>query len=139
MLNNCVFCKIIKGDIPSATVYEDEHFKAIMDISPAAKGHIIILPKQHSSNLMELDPDSASRVLLVAQKVAKAQIEVLECDGVNLLQNNGEAAGQTVNHFHIHLIPRYNGDKVVIEWPHGSYAEGEAAELAESITKIINQ
>jgi histidine triad (HIT) family protein len=139
MLSNCIFCKIIKGDIPSATVYEDEYFKAIMDISPAAKGHIIILPKQHSDNLLELDADSASRALLVAQKIARAQMEELKCDGVNLLQNNGEAAGQTVNHFHIHLIPRYNGDEVAIEWPHGTYAEGEAAELAESIAKRINK
>jgi histidine triad (HIT) family protein len=115
MLSSCIFCKIIKGDIPSTTVYEDEYFKAILDISPAAKGHILILPRQHSDNLLELDSESAARALSVAQKIAKAQMEALKCDGINLLQNNGEAAGQTVNHFHIHLIPRYKDDKVVIE------------------------
>lgn len=136
-MSDCIFCKIIKGDIPSATVYEDEKFKAIMDISPAAKGHVLILPKKHSANLMELDADSASHVLFVAQKIAKAQMEELKCDGINLLQNNGEAAGQTVKHFHIHLIPRYNGDKVNLEWSHGSYGSGEAEELADKIAKRI--
>ncbi len=137
MLSSCIFCKIIKGDIPSTTVYEDEYFKAILDISPAAKGHILILPRQHSDNLLELDSESAARALSVAQKIAKAQMEALKCDGINLLQNNGEAAGQTVNHFHIHLIPIYKDDKVVIEWTHGAYAPGEAAELAENIAKFI--
>lgn len=137
MLSNCIFCKIIQGDIPSTTMYEDEYFKAIMDISPAAKGHILILPKQHSDNLLELDELSAAKALTIAQKIAKAQMEALKCDGINLLQNNGEAAGQTVNHFHIHLIPRFKGDKVLVEWTHGAYAQGEAAELAEDIAKLI--
>jgi len=137
-MSNCIFCKIINGEIPSATVYEDEYFKAILDISPAAKGHVLILPKHHSDDLLELDSDSAARVLMVAQKIAKAQMEELKCDGINMLQNNGEAAGQTVKHFHIHLIPRFNGDKVDIKWSQGSYESGEAAQLAEKINKRIN-
>lgn len=137
MDKNCIFCKIINGDIPSATVYEDENFKAIMDIFPAAKGHVLIMPKKHSANLMELDDESAGKILFVARKIAKALMEELKCDGINLLQNNGEAAGQTVNHFHIHLIPRYKDDQLQISWTQGSYAQGEAAELAGKIAKHI--
>lgn len=138
MASNCIFCRIISGDIPSATVYEDEFFRAIMDISPAAKGHVLILPQKHSDNLLELDAESASHALSVAQKIARAQMEELKCDGINLIQNNGEAAGQTVNHFHIHLIPRYKGDNVSVTWKQGSYAPGEANELAAKIAKRIS-
>jgi histidine triad (HIT) family protein len=138
MQQNCIFCKIIAGEIPSATVYEDEDFKAIMDISPAAKGHMILLPKKHSANLLELDDETAKKALLVARKLAKALKEELGCDGINLLQNNGEAAGQTVFHFHIHLIPRYNGDQVNMTWTHGTYAEGEAAAVAAAIAARIS-
>jgi len=138
MANNCIFCRIAGGEIPSSSVYEDEYFKAILDIAPAAKGHVLILPKKHSDNLLELDSESGARALAVAQKIAKAQIEELKCDGINLLQNNGEAAGQTVNHFHIHLIPRYKSDQVKVSWQQGSYADGEAAELAEKIAKRID-
>ncbi len=138
MQNNCIFCRIVAGEIPSAAVYEDEDFKVIMDISPAAKGHAVILPKRHCANLYELDDDTASKALIVARKVAKAIREELKCDGINLLQNNGEAAGQSVFHFHIHLIPRYNNDTVNMSWTHGSYGEGEAAALAQAIAKRID-
>lgn len=133
MQDNCIFCKIIAGEIPSATVYEDEDFKVIMDIFPAAKGHAIILTKRHYANLFELDDDTASKALLVARKVAKAIQAELHCDGMNLLQNNGEAAGQTVFHFHMHLIPRYQGDQVKTTWTPGKYENGEATALAASI------
>ncbi len=132
-MNNCIFCKIIAGDIPAATVYEDDVFKAIMDISPAAKGHVIILPKKHYANLLELEEETAARVIPVAKKIATAIMAELSCDGINLLQNNGEAAGQTVFHFHIHLIPRYEKDRVEITWEHDTYAEGEAVSLAAAI------
>lgn len=137
MQSNCIFCKIIAGEIPSATVYEDADFKAIMDISPAAIGHTIILSKRHCENLLDLDDETATKALIVARKIAKAMIEELQCDGINLLQNNGEAAGQTVFHFHIHLIPRFKGDNVFMEWSHGKYMDGEAAELAEAIAGRI--
>lgn len=133
MQSNCIFCKIIAGEIPSATVYEDDDFKAIMDIFPAAKGHIIILPKKHSANLFELEDETAAKTLLVARKLAKAMKEELKCDGINLLQNNGEAAGQTVFHFHIHLIPRFTNDTVKMTWTQGKYEDGEAAKLAAAI------
>lgn len=136
-MNECIFCKIITGVIPSTIIYEDELFKAIMDISPAAKGHVIILPKRHSADLLELDEETASKALLVAKKIAVAMKEELSCDGINMLQNNGEAAGQTVFHYHIHLIPRFKNDEVRITWIHESYEEGEAVKLAAAISKRI--
>ncbi len=137
MQDNCIFCKIIAGEIPSAVIYEDEYFKAIMDISPAAKGHTVILSKRHAVNLFELDEDTAVKALPVARKIAKAIQAELHCDGMNLLQNNGEAAGQTIFHFHMHLIPRYHGDQVKTTWLPGKYEDGEAVALAAAIAAKI--
>lgn len=136
-MDNCIFCKIIAGEIPSATVYEDDDFKAIMDIGPAAKGHVIILSKRHMANIYEIEEQTASRALLVASKIARAQKEALGCDGVNILQNNEEAAGQTVFHLHIHVIPRFKNDGVTIPWKNLSYPDGEAAIFAEKIKAAI--
>lgn len=136
-MDHCVFCKIIKGDIPSSTIYEDENVKVILDIEPAAKGHAILLCKQHVANVFELPEDTASKIYAVVPKVARAIRDELGCDGMNILQNNGEAAGQTVFHLHIHFIPRWENDTVTFEWEKGGYAEGEAAKLAERISKRI--
>ncbi len=133
MDNNCIFCKIIAGELPSATVYEDEDFKAIMDIAPAAKGHMVILSKRHCVNLLELDDASAAKGLVTARKLAVALKAELGCDGINLLQNNGEAAGQTVSHYHMHLIPRYENDSVKIPWIPVKYTEGEMTALAAAL------
>ncbi len=137
MNDNCIFCKIIEGKIPSDTIYEDGDFKVIMDISPAAKGHAILLAKKHFENLFELEDELASKALLVAKKVALAMKEELGFDGMNLLQNNGEASGQTVFHFHIHLIPRFQEDQVEITWIQGRYADGDAAKVAKAIADKI--
>lgn len=107
---NCIFCKILDGKIPSTTVYEDDSFKAILDAGPAARGHVIILPKNHATNLFELPDEDASKIMVVAKKIAIAIKETYHCDGVNVLQNNGEAAGQSVFHLHVHVIPRFKGD-----------------------------
>ncbi|MBQ6104726.1 MAG: HIT family protein [Lachnospiraceae bacterium] len=133
MNDNCIFCKIANGIIPSATIYEDADFRAILDIAPAHKGHTIILPKQHAANLFEIDEETAGKLLPVAKKVAGAVKKVTGCDGINILQNNGEAAGQTVFHLHVHVVPRFEGDGILPVWPQGSYADGEAAELAAKI------
>lgn len=109
--NNCIFCKLASGEIASNTIYEDDMFRVILDLSPAAKGHSLIIPKEHYANLFELDEETAGEVLKLARKMAVHMKEVLKCDGFNLLQNNGEVAGQTVFHFHMHLIPRYKEDK----------------------------
>lgn len=127
--NNCIFCKIANGEIPAATVYEDADFRVILDLSPASKGHALILPKEHYANLFELDDKVAEKVLLVAKKVTSKMREILKCDGYNLVQNNGEAAGQTVNHFHLHLIPRYEGDHVGIQWNPGTLSEEVKEEI----------
>ncbi len=115
-VDDCIFCKIIKGDIPSKTVYEDDDYKAILDVAPASKGHVIILPKNHAANIFELDDKDAAGVMVVAKKVATALKNVFGCEGVNILQNNGEIAGQTVFHLHVHVIPRYEDDNVNVKW-----------------------
>ena len=107
---DCIFCKIAGGDIPSSTVYEDEQFRVLLDLSPATKGHALILPKQHYANIFEIDENILRDLIVLAKKVASAMKETLNCDGVNIVQNNGEAAGQTVFHFHMHIIPRYKDD-----------------------------
>ena len=108
---DCIFCKIANGDIPSKTLYEDEDFRVILDLGPATKGHALILPKEHADNLYELPDETASKVFVLAKKLAIKMKEKLNCDGLNIVQNNGEVAGQTVFHFHMHLIPRYKEDK----------------------------
>lgn len=114
--SNCIFCKIANGEIPSRTIYEDEKFRVILDLGPATRGHALILPKEHYANLFEMPEDLAADAMKLAKKVAALQKTKLHADGLNLVQNNGAAAGQTVEHFHIHLIPRYQGDGQTIGW-----------------------
>lgn len=120
---NCIFCKILAGEIPSTAVYEDDDFKAILDVNPAARGHVIILPKNHAANIYELPDEDASKIMVVAKKIATAIEKAYHCDGVNILQNNGETAGQTVFHLHVHVIPRFKGDTVNIGWKQGDMPE----------------
>lgn len=136
-MEDCIFCKILKNEIPSSTVYEDENFRAIMDIGPIAKGHVILLAKEHVANLLEADDELLSAAFLTAKKVANAVKKTVGCDGINILQNNGKAAGQTVFHLHIHVIPRNYNDGIKLPPPQESYADGEAAELAERIAKNL--
>ncbi len=114
--DDCIFCKIANGEIPSKTLYEDEMFRVILDLGPAAKGHALILPKDHYANLYELPDETAGKVMMLAKRMATQMTEKLGCDGFNLVQNNGEVAGQTVFHFHMHLIPRYTDDGQKIGW-----------------------
>ena len=137
MNEECIFCKIGKGDIPSKTVYEDDDFRAILDIAPAAKGHVIILPKNHSDDMFALSDIEASKVYLIARRLGKALKDTLQCDGINILQNNGSAAGQTVFHFHMHVIPRYDKDNVSIGWSAGQYEESEMEKLLLAIQQAL--
>lgn len=114
--DDCIFCKIAAGEIPSKTLYEDEKFRVILDLGPATKGHSLILPKDHAADLYELSEKTAADVMKLAKSMALLLREKLRCDGLNVVQNNGEAAGQTVSHFHLHLIPRYKGDGQRIDW-----------------------
>lgn len=130
---DCIFCKIAGGEIPSKTIYEDEEFRVILDLGPAAKGHALILPKDHFANLYELPDETASRVMLLAKRMAAQITDKLQCDGFNLVQNNGEVAGQTVFHFHMHLIPRYKDDGQKIAWQPGKPSQEELEEIRNQI------
>lgn len=126
---NCIFCKIANGAIPSATLYEDDSFRVILDLGPASKGHALILPKRHAANLYELPDETAAGALVLAKRIGSRLKEGLHADGLNLVQNNGEAAGQTVNHFHIHLIPRYAGDTVNLNWTPGELPDADREDI----------
>lgn len=126
---NCIFCKIANGEIPSATIYEDDDFRVILDLGPATKGHALILPKSHYKNLYELPDATAADVMKLAKKMAAQMTEKLGCDGFNLVQNNNEVAGQTVFHFHMHLIPRYENDNAGILWEPGETTPEDMAEV----------
>ena len=128
MEDNCIFCKIANGEIPSATVYEDETFRAILDLSPAAKGHTLILP-------FELPDETAAKELMLAKRLGAVLKEGLHADGLNVVQNNGEAAGQTVLHFHMHLIPRYSGDTVNVGWKPGHLTDEDRDEVLKLFQK----
>ena len=132
---NCIFCKIANGEIPSTTLYEDEDFRVILDLGPATRGHALLLPKEHYKNLFELDDETASKVLGIAKKVGAKMVKALHADGFNLVQNNGEPAGQTVFHFHMHLIPRYKDDHAGILWEAGKTTPEEM----EEIKKLVNE
>ena len=134
-MDNCIFCKLANGVFPTRTVYEDESFRVILDLGPATKGHALILPKSHAANLYELPDDVAAKVLPLAKKIAKQMKEKLGCDGLNLVQNNGEAAGQTVMHFHLHLIPRYEGDGQNILWKPTEPSAEELDAILETLKK----
>ncbi len=130
---NCIFCKIANGEIPSKTLYEDDLFRVILDLGPATKGHALILPKEHFANLYELPDDTAARAMILAKKMAALMKDRLGCDGLNVIQNNGETAGQTVFHFHMHLIPRYEDDGQKIGWEPGKPKEEELEEIRKRI------
>lgn len=135
--NDCIFCKIAAGEIPSYTLYEDEDFRVFLDLSPTSYGHALIIPKEHYKNLLEVDDNIASKALVLAKKVAKAMKESLNCEGINILQNNGEIAGQTMFHFHIHVIPRYKDDNTKIIFSQNSLTENDAKDIINSITKYL--
>lgn len=114
--DDCIFCKLAGGVIPTNSIYEDDKFKVILDMSPATKGHALILPKEHYANIYEMPEELVADAFALAARLAKTMTEKLGADGFNIVQNNNEVAGQTVFHFHIHLIPRYEGDGQKIGW-----------------------
>ncbi len=133
---NCIFCKIANGEIPSRTLYEDKDFRVILDLGPATRGHALILPKEHAANLFELPEETAGKAMILAKKMAARMKEKLNCDGFNVIQNNGEVAGQTVFHFHMHLIPRYENDGQPIQMKSG---EATAEELDAVKAQILGE
>lgn len=133
---NCIFCKIANGEIPSATLYEDEDFRVILDLGPASKGHALILPKEHYPNLYELPDEVAEKVIKLAKKMVTRMTKALGCDGFNVVQNNGTAAGQTVFHFHMHLIPRYENDNAGFGWNIGELSDADKEEILAKIKDV---
>ena len=135
--DDCIFCKIANGEIPSATVYEDSVCRVILDVNPANKGHALIIPKEHFDNIYSIDAETAAKIFTIATEVAKAQKAELNPDGLNILQNNGEAAGQTLFHFHMHLVPRYIKDNVTMTWIPGKADTEELSTLSKALRKRI--
>lgn len=130
---NCIFCKILNGEIPSAKLYEDEDFAIILDVGPASFGHALIIPKEHYANLFEMPEEMLSKCMKLAKVWGDKLVKALNADGLNLVQNNGLAAGQTVFHYHLHMIPRYDGDSVGGLWTPGSLSEEQKKEILEKV------
>ena len=124
---DCIFCKIVAGELPSQRVDEDEQTVSFMDISPATRGHALVVPRRHARNLLEIEADDLEATMLAAQRLARTITERLDADGVNLLNACGPAAWQTVFHFHVHVIPRYAGDPLRLPW---TPEEGDPEEIA---------
>lgn len=134
--DNCIFCKLANKDIPTNIIYEDDRFTVILDASPATKGHALILPKNHAANIYELPDEDASAVFVLAKKLATKMTEILHCDGFNIVQNNGEVAGQTVFHFHMHLIPRYKEDQVGLGWKMGELTDADREDILAKLKEV---
>ena len=130
---DCIFCAIVAGDIPSAKVYEDEHVFAFMDIAPANPGHTLVIPKQHYRNIFDMPAEVGSQIMQAAVPLATAIRSALKPDGFNLFQANEAAGFQTVFHFHLHLIPRWEGDSISSPW---RPREGKPEEIGDIATKI---
>lgn len=128
-----VFTRIVRGEIPAAKVYEDEHTLAFMDINPASKGHTLVISKEEYPGLLEVPPEIAAAVTRTTQRVARAIMKALQADGFNIVQNNGAAAGQVVFHYHVHIVPRWKGDGVS---PFAQKRSADPAEL-QSLADLI--
>ena len=136
--DDCIFCKLANGIFPTNSIYEDDDFNVILDVNPGNRGHALIIPKQHFDDLFQVDDEVAAKIMPLAKKIAAAVKKVTGCDGVNVLQNNGLAAGQTVFHIHVHIIPRFNDDELGLEWNHKSFTDEELAATAEQIRNAID-
>ncbi|WAA13015.1 HIT family protein [Fervidibacillus halotolerans] len=139
-MSDCVFCKIVKGELPSAKVYEDEHVLAFLDISQVTKGHTLVIPKVHQPNLYELTPEAATHVFSAVPKIANAIKDAYNPIGLNLLNNNGEHAGQSVFHFHVHIIPRYgenDGFGAIWKTHTSEYSSEDLQSIAKTIGKHL--
>jgi histidine triad (HIT) family protein len=136
-MDNCAFCKIIKGELPSYKIFEDNNFAAIMDINPVAAGHALLLTKEHYENIFDLPEELAGAAFTMAARLCRTLMEVLRMDGVNIIQNNGVYAGQTVNHFHLHLIPRFKDDGLNFAWNSKNLSSSEIADLLNKIKAEI--
>jgi histidine triad (HIT) family protein len=131
--DDCIFCKVLDGELPSEKVYEDEHTVAVMDINPWTRGHAVVIPRRHAKDVFEISDDDLSAVIHAAKRLATMMRDTLGCDGVNLLQSNGAAAWQTIFHLHFHVIPRYDDDPLELPTRPRPAQPEELAEVAKEI------
>ena len=136
-MEDCIFCKIADGKIPAAKIYEDAYVISFLDIMPANKGHCLVVPKNHTTTLIEMNDKDLAATIMAAKKVAKAMSLSFGNSSFNMVMNNGREAGQVVNHAHIHIIPRFQKDRLRIKWSHLKYEDNEMKEYAEKIKKFI--
>ena len=136
-MEDCIFCKIINGKIPAAKIYEDDNVISFLDIMPANKGHCLVVPKKHYGTLLDISTEDLENLIKTTQKIAKALSLSIGNGSFNLVMNNGEVAGQLVKHAHIHLIPRFKGDRLRIKWSHKKYNDKEMEEFQNKIKKFI--
>jgi histidine triad (HIT) family protein len=138
-MDDCIFCKLANGEIPTATLLENDDFRVILDAGPASRGHSLILPKQHFADIFSMPDDLLAKAAVFAGKTSAALKEAMQCDGLNVVQNNGREAGQTVFHFHIHLIPRYAGDASPIAgWVPGTLTEEDKKDILERFSHAVS-
>jgi histidine triad (HIT) family protein len=130
---DCIFCKVLRGEIPGERVYEDEHAIGVMDINPWTRGHAVVFPRKHAADLFEIDDEELGHVAVAAKRLATTMRDRLDCDGVNLLQSNGRAAWQTIFHLHVHVIPRYDDDPLELPTQPRPAEPEELAEVAREI------
>lgn len=135
--NDCVFCKMVREEIPVARIYEDEVVLAFLDIGPVSDGHTLVIPKQHCPSLEDCPDDLVARVCTRLGKIAEAVVAGIQCEGYNVLCNSGRAAGQLVDHLHFHIIPRNSGDGVFDRWPSYKYEQGEIEKIADKIREHL--
>ncbi len=135
-MENCIFCKIIAGEIPCNKVYEDENSFAFLDVNPINPGHTLLIPKEHHENLHEMPDQLLEKITPVVKKIATAIKTGVSASGINIGQNNGKSAGQVIFHYHIHIIPRFDNDGLK-HWPGKPYVLGEAEEIAEKIKSVL--
>ncbi|MBI2076394.1 MAG: HIT family protein [Candidatus Aenigmarchaeota archaeon] len=132
-MNGCLFCKIVKGEIPSKKVYEDSNTLAFLDINPANPGHTLVMPKKHAENIFDVEEDSLKSTISIVKEMAAAVKEKMNAAGVNVVQNNGKYAGQLVNHVHFHVIPRFENDNVIISYKRVQLTEKELDDVAKKL------
>lgn len=135
--SQCIFCRIVAGDIPAATVLQDAAAVAFMDVGPLAEGHLLLIPSRHYHSIDQMPADEAAGMLRHLPALVRAVREATGCEGVNVLQNNGRVAHQVVDHVHVHVIPRNTGDAFDFNWPSGQYPQGRMEQLAEAIRSAI--
>ena len=136
-MQDCIFCKIVEGKIPAAKVYEDDKVVSFLDIAPANKGHCLVVLKEHYETLLEIPDEDLGLIMKVAKKIAKAMSLSVGNGSFNLLMNNGKAAGQLVDHAHVHLIPRFQKDMIRLKWSHKKYRNSEINEYKNNIKKFL--